>query len=278
MSGLVPRRGRPKKAEEQNGAEMKRLPYQRAQRGIPQKVRQPKTQEEIRSELPPPPRRWVNLVPPLSSMSPALDFTSPPLFPMDWDEKIREMQIRFERRRKHPFPKENLPSLFSPEYSKYIFPFFKKAAITDNLDLLEALIQKSSNVDQKVISQSLAEALISAILFKHPKIIVRLLKEKNFPIDELFTNKEIRDKLSYILESAVKVNDLQIVDRLLSIRHPQIDLKVNNSLIVASQHGFPEIVQRLLEDERVDPTVTNNLPVRIATRYRNFRISSSLLY
>ena len=67
------------------------------------------------------------------------------------------------------------------------------------------------------------------------------------------------------LIEAVRHNRLNIVDRLLI--DPKIDPSIfhNLAIIEASQHGYLDLVNRLLEDRRVDPSDLNNVAIIMTT-------------
>lgn len=129
-------------------------------------------------------------------------------------------------------------------------------------------------------SSSIPIALSTAVIFSEIEILKILLKDSRAQLSDGLIHCAIRfnrtDTLKLLLDDhrvkcredsnyliiAIMHNSVGSVAILLA--HPRIDPSVSNNhaIRVASDCGYIEIVQMLLEDRRVDPSVRNNIAFR----------------
>jgi ankyrin repeat protein len=78
---------------------------------------------------------------------------------------------------------------------------------------------------------------------------------------------------------AVRNNKIFAVACLLKLHHDRIDPSVDNNFAIqyATERGYKEIVELLLQDNRTDPSTENNFAIRIATTNGNKEIVEFLL-
>jgi ankyrin repeat protein len=85
------------------------------------------------------------------------------------------------------------------------------------------------------------------------------------------------DDYNFVLRKASKYGHIEVVNRLLE--DPRVDPSTLNNLALswASKYGHIEVVNRLLEDPRVDPSANDNLAILWATINNHIKIVSRLL-
>jgi len=110
--------------------------------------------------------------------------------------------------------------------------------------------------------------LRQALEKKNVNMINRILRARKFDFEQ--------EILDYCIIKASKNGHLNVVERLLQ------DKRVNPSygnyaIRYASMYGHLAVVERLLQDKRVDPTAYNNDAIRCACRYGHLAVIERLL-
>jgi ankyrin repeat protein len=136
------------------------------------------------------------------------------------------------------------------------------AARNGHLDIVERFLE-----DERVNPAAYSnEALAMAATGGHSTVVARLLKN-----ERVKSSKE-----SCPLTVAVINGNLDIVDMLLN--DSKIDPGKNESIILASQHNYLNILNRLLQDHRVDPSIRDNYSIEIAAQNGHLSIVERLLH
>lgn len=76
---------------------------------------------------------------------------------------------------------------------------------------------------------------------------------------------------------AARRGHLAVVDRLLQDERVDPSARDNNAIQLAAYNGHVAVVERLLQDERVDPSADNNDAVRLAAVYGHLAVVERLL-
>ena len=181
-------------------------------------------------------------------------------------------------------------SRFDYYSKKYSFPFtgetFKQAVNDNDIAFVFFLLQ---TMDKHELSQSVSSAFEIAIICNHVKIVQMLLEDGRadptgtVKYDTGWTHPlvEITHFGTQIAMDAIRFASMEghiEVVRLL-LQDPRVDPSVSNNeaILNAVSNGHTEIVRLLLQDPRVDPTDDNNWAIRDASELGHTEVVRLLL-
>lgn len=131
-----------------------------------------------------------------------------------------------------------------------------------------SLIINSENVDLDSCAEKVVDLMLEKNNYDALKILLNMAEKKSY-------KKSWRIYVSCIL-FATENNQIDVV-RLL-FQNPKIDpIDINRALLIAVKKGFDQIVELLLGNPVVDPTIENNSAIKIAAQNGFIKIVQLLL-
>ena len=94
---------------------------------------------------------------------------------------------------------------------------------------------------------------------------------------EAYKGIDLRCRDCYFLVAAIRVDDIDLLVRLLQVPFMDPAAWYNRAIIFAALFGRREIVQFLLQDPRVDPSSSNNTAIRLASQNGHHAVVQALL-
>src|SRR3972149_338705 len=150
-----------------------------------------------------------------------------------------------------------------------------------SLDLLHKLLlhlNDASIVNLKVshskLNNAIEEVYKNNLFWKQKTEILLKTKLGDKKIDWRLIYNKIKSRVD--LKQAAEEGDLNLVNILIEAN---FDPSINNNYAIqfASNNGHLDIVNRLLEDDKVDPSACNNYAIGMASKYGHLDVVNRLL-
>lgn len=146
--------------------------------------------------------------------------------------------------------------------------------LLNNLDYLDVILQQAGYSEILTLCSSNSNILDYC---KHNQRIKNLIINKKK--EQVQKTDQFLSKLTpsqYAIVKASSMGDVDIVDELMRRRYKP-DIDDNRAIQKASIKGHALVVNRLLQDPRVDPSVQNNLSIRWSSELGYLEVVNRLL-